>query len=309
MLKHILTLTWNRRWANSLVMLEVIIAFFALFVLISVGYHLWSNYQRPLGYNYDNVWEISLRIDGRWQDKDTQILPDVINALNALPNVVSTHAQSAPAFRNWSWTTRLPAKDGTERVYRNLFSDGAQETLGIKLIDGRWPLAGESEPQKAVVAINRYMRDRFFEDDVNAVNRVIVDGESEFRIVGVFEDYRQRGEFTEQVSYTIGNLDLSNPGNNVTTLFVKMAPGTPVSDEELVLNTAKSIAPHWDMGIVPWSELREQHHANVLTPIRIAAVLAGFFLLMVAMGLIGVLWPGCLTSNTRDRFTKSTRST
>ena len=300
MFKHILILTWNRRRANALVMLEVMIAYLVLFALISVGYHLWSNYQRPLGYSYDNIWEISLRIDGEWQEKDVQVLPDVINALNALPNVISTHAQSAPAFRNWSWTTMLPAKAGTERVYRNLLSEGAQDTLGIKLLDGRWPLVGESKPGEVVVAINRHMRDQFFDDDENPINQVITNDNpnpayrTEYRIVGVFEDYRQRGELAELVSYTIGNLNLEEPGNNVTTLFVKMAPDTPVSDEELVLNTAKAIAPNWDMGIIPWHELRERQLANVLTPVRISAVLAGFFLLMVAMGLIGVLWQDVL---------------
>ncbi len=300
MLKHILTLTWNRRWANSLVMLEVTIAFIVLFALVSVSYHFWSNYQRPLGFTYDNIWEVNIRIDGRWKDKDAKTLVDVIAALDSLPNVESTHAQSAPAFRNWSWTTMLPAKTGAERVYRNLLSEGAQDTLGIKLLDGRWPLAGESNPGQVVVAINRHMRDQFFDDDENAINQTIVNDNSnpeyqtEYRIVGVFEDYRQRGEFAKPVSYTIGNLDLDNPGNDVTALFVKVTADTPVSFEETILNTAKSMAPEWDMGIIPWRDLRERQQASVLTPLRIALVLAVFFLLMLAMGLIGVLWQDVL---------------
>jgi putative ABC transport system permease protein len=299
MFKHILTLTWNRRWANALVMLEVMIAFLVLFVLFSVGYHSWSNYQRPLGYEYDNVWEISIRIDGFWQESDIQVLPDVINALDALPNVIQTHAQSVPAFRNANWSTDLPSKYGTVIVYQNSLSEGAQDTLGIKLLDGRWALAGENKPGERVVAINRRMREQFFGDE-NPINQVIVNGnpdpeyQTKYHVVGVFEDYRQKGELSEPVPYMIMNLDLDNPGSSVRTLFIKVAPGTPVSDEELVLNTVKAIAPNWSIGVVPWHELRERQLASVLTPLRISAVLAGFFLLMVAMGLIGVLWQDVL---------------
>jgi putative ABC transport system permease protein len=300
MFKHILTLTWNRRWANALIVIEVMIAFLALFVLISISYHTWSNYQRPLGFKYDNIWEISIRIEGAWQDNDIRVLPDVVNMLNALPNVRIAHAQSHPAFRNANWSTDLPSKNGTVIVYQNRLSEGAQDTLGIRLLDGRWPLVGESKPGERVVAINRYMRSQFFDEGESPIDQIIVNDNpnpqfrTQYRVVGVFDDYRQKGELSEQVPYMIMNLDLNNSGGTARTLFVKVAPDTPVSDEELMLNTVKSIAPHWDIGVAPWHELRERQLSNVLTPLRISAVLAGFFLLMVAMGLIGVLWQDVL---------------
>src|SRR5690606_7717701 len=46
----------------------------------------------------------------------------------------------------------------------------------------------------------------------------------------------------------------------------------------------------WDVQIMPWEERRRSLNARTLAPLKAGATLGAFLLLMVALGLIGVLW-------------------
>ncbi|RZK53896.1 MAG: hypothetical protein EOO59_11965, partial [Hymenobacter sp.] len=59
MIRHVLTLMWNRRRANALLILEIFLAFLVLFAVGTIGSSLWKNYREPLGFRYDNVWQVS----------------------------------------------------------------------------------------------------------------------------------------------------------------------------------------------------------------------------------------------------------
>ena len=48
MIRHVLTLMWNRRRANALLILEIFLAYVVLFAVGTIGTSLWANYRQPL---------------------------------------------------------------------------------------------------------------------------------------------------------------------------------------------------------------------------------------------------------------------
>lgn len=295
MLKHVLKQTWNRRRANALVAVEVAAVFLVLFVLGSIYYRLWSNYRQPLGFVWQEVWDVSLSVPDDWGAEQNLKAFDAAAALASLAEVEAAHPINITPFRNWNWTTHAGVEGNQVRTWINHMPKGAAEDLGVKLIDGRWfGPEDEGQPYRAVL-INRTLRDRVFGDSsplgVNIVEADPDDDSDEpYKVVGVIEDFRQRGEYFQPMPYAICELRRGEESPRANSLYAKLAPGTPAIFEETVLATVQAIAPDWGLSVHPWEYYRDNHHRETLTPLLIMSTVAGFLLLMVALGLIGVLW-------------------
>lgn len=296
MFRHVMRLTWNRRRANALMMIEVAAAFLVMFILIGIALNHWFNFREPLGYEPEHVWEISVRVDGGWQAQDAAALQSVLGGLRALPQVGHAHGISITPFRNWNWTSNLGRPDNKVRTWRNSMTAGGPEALGIELVDGRFPGRQDlGQPFEAVV-INEEFRNRVFGPADNPLGVNIRhpnpdnDDQRESRVVGVFKAFRQRGDYFRITPYVIGLHNEDDGEEGVSALFVVVQPGTPAAFEETILNTVRNLAPNWKVSVTPWQALRERHHEQVLTPLKIMAIVATFLLAMVVLGLIGVLW-------------------
>lgn len=297
MLRHVLRLTWNRRRANALVAVEVAAVFLVLFVLGSIYYRLWSNHQRPLGFVWQDVWEVSLSVPGDWSEEQSVKAFEAAAALATLPEVEAAHPINITPFRSWNWTSNLGTKDKRVRTWINHMAENAARDLGVELIDGRWfGPEDEGQPYRAAL-INRTFRDQVFGDS-DPLGKTILepdpedfdDGEETYRVVGVIEDFRQRGEYFRPVPYTICHLRRGDASPRANFLYAKLAAGTPAIFEETVLETVQAIAPDWELSVHPWEHYRDRHHRSTLTPLLVMSTVASFLLLMVALGLIGVLW-------------------
>jgi putative ABC transport system permease protein len=295
MFRHVLKLTWNRRRANALVAIEVTAVFIVLFLLASTYWGLWTNYKRPLGFEWENVWEVQLSVPGDWDEEDGAKAFQALDAVRAHPEVEAAHAINITPFRSWNWTDHLGTADTQVRTWMNFTSIDGLEDLGVTLIEGRWfEEQDEGQPYEAVV-VNRMFRDEVFGTaDPLGVNirpqRNDPEEQTEYRIVGVFEDLRQRGEFAPARPYAVGMYDPSQSDLRVNFLYVRLTPGTTASFEETLLRTVQGVAPDWGLSVTAWKTHRTEHHRNTLLPLYIMSTVAAFLLLMVALGLIGVLW-------------------
>src|SRR5581483_1483577 len=65
------------------------------------------------------------------------------------------------------------------------------------------------------------------------------------------------------------------------------------------INTAQSIAKDWSFHVQPITEMRETMNSVRLAPVIAIGLIAGFLMIMVALGLIGVLWQN-VTQRTRE---------
>ena len=94
MIRHLFTLTWNRKRANGLPLLEIALAFVVLFAVGSVGVYNWRNYRTPLGFAYEHVWEVDTNAGSQPRAEQFATLQRVLQRLRSTPGVVSAARSS-----------------------------------------------------------------------------------------------------------------------------------------------------------------------------------------------------------------------
>ena len=309
MFEHALKLIWNRRRANLLVIVEVAVAFVVVFVVVALALRVWSNYQRPLGFTYENVWRVVIvneavvRAPGRSQDGMRETTDDVLAALRRLPGVEAAHASRSTPFTDAGWVTPMGRAASIDKAHQSIMDAGAPATLGIRVVAGR-SFGPQDEGQDYIPAlVTRVFVERAFGSEnplgarINHIKatdlarlppEIAAVAAREVRVVGVIDDFRQYGEFSDAEPLVIQRLD---PNAGSTQLFVKVAPGTQRTFEERIIATGAAAAPGWRAVLVtPWEQLRATMHQETLRPLRMGATLGAFLLAMVALGLIGIVW-------------------
>lgn len=315
MLRHTLKLVWNRRRANRLVVIEIAAAFVVTFVLAAMAVNLWTNYRRPLGFDYENVWSVSVNNAAAGRtfafaqgSSYTQILTQVSRALRELPRTVAAEPLQAPPFMQVFMQGNFAGDEDRSIVAMiNRMTPDGLKALGVRLVDGRW-FGPEDEGQAyRAVLVNQTFVDQAFGPDEDPIGRRIDQTDPDFpveqlpeaqrremlrevRIVGVVEAFRQWGEFADEFPYVINRLENRDETGSSFNLLLKVAPGTDAGFEERIIDTIESVAPGWVASVTPWKQLRETRHSEVLLPLKVAATVSAFFLALVVMGLIGVLW-------------------
>lgn len=311
MIRHALKLIWNRRRANRLVVVEIAAAFVVCFVLAALAVNLWTNYRRPLGFEYENIWNVSVRNAQAGMagfglgngPSYSDIQDQVLRALRALPRTEGAEPIWLTPFVNLTLQTSY-AGDGDREIMSLIgrMTGNGLRMLGVEPVEGRLFGPEDDGQDYRAVVVNREFVKQAFEPDQNPIGRRIdrfdpnfpierlTEAQREVRIVGVIDDFRQHGEFGEPFAYTIRREEPRDETGSQFTLVLKVAPGTTADFEEAVATTIESVAPGWRASIQPWTQLRAQEHRSTLLPLTIAAVVAAFFIALVVMGLIGVLW-------------------
>lgn len=315
MLRHALRLIWNRRRASRLVVIEIAAAFVVIFVLTALAVDLWTNYRRPLGFEYEDVWNVAVVdttagvvFDFSGQPSHGAILEAIVQALGALPRTEAVEPFMAMPFMNFVWQSQFAAEGSRTIIGRvNRTTAAALEAVGTEIVQGR-PFGAEDEGQSYRAAlVNREFVERAFGRGVDPIGRRIdyadpnfpldripeedrVERLREIRIVGVIDDFRQWGEFANSVPYVISREEPRDRVGSRISLLLKVTPGTDASFEETIVDTVESVAPGWTATVTTWAQLRESSHTSTLLPMKISATISAFFLALVVMGLIGVLW-------------------
>ncbi len=294
MFRHVLKLIWNRRKTIRLVIVEIAAAFLVVFVVAGLSLHAWGNYRRPLGFNYENIWRVSVSNPsfgaqpGKPPAGQREAMDDILVAVRRVPGVLGAHLIVMAPFGSGEWSSNLGRRGTLVNTMINTMTAGAVAELGVRIIEGRnfGPQDEGRDYQAALV--NRDFVELAFGGASPLGKRINLNLDREMRPVGVIEDFRQNGEFTEKTPYAI-LLD-NRSGFVPSELFVKVAPGTDRRVEESIVAAVRATASGFNATVTPWEEMRESNHLETLLPLRIGATLAVFLLAMVALGLIGIVW-------------------
>lgn len=298
MLRHLLKLTWKRKTRNMLLSLEIMLAFVIVFAIAATGTRYWQLYHQPLGFQYADVWAVQLQPPNGNQASRTEGVHDrFLRALTAMPQVENAALTTFPLFQDASMVSRIALPDGSRNVRADLTeaSDQFWTTMGMKLDDGRWPSQQDAGADAIATVVNRRLAEELF-PGTSPLDKVVVAESSDpknasrFRIVGVIEDFRGKGEFMSPRPVILFRHAELNGVKLQMTLVVKMRPGTPRSFELDLQRQLKQVRNDWSYTINPLSELRASQLEVQLVPLKVLAVIASFLLAMVGFGLFGVLW-------------------
>jgi putative ABC transport system permease protein len=314
MTRHLVRLIWNRKRQNLLLTAEIFCSFLVVFVVALVGLTYAVNARQPLGFDVDRVWVIDVgRPRGPIGETDKaakaareaterDVFTRLLAALRELPQVERASASFTAPYVNSTWGSGFTLTDGRQVDYLyNRVSDDFVPLLSMPIVAGRNFSREDDAAADDPVLINPTLARVVF-GDANPVGRIIpVQPDKDRpadqppdrpkRVIGVIEDFRQHGKYSMPGNVLFDRMRLDVPDRGVPDrLLIRVTPGTSAAFEPVLVRRLQRESADWSFDISTMEKLREQSVKTYTIPLAVLAVLAGFLLLMVMLGLSGVVW-------------------
>lgn len=309
---HLLKLVWNRKRANALIVVEILLSFLVLFAVLTGFEAIRSNWTRPVGYDWRNVWDVSMEFSG---ERNLDATPDLqstvrrmLDEARSFDEVEAVAGSSTPpyAFSTWERTKKVNGRDVAMIV--DEVTDDFPKVMKVKLIAGTWFGPEHDGATYPPIVIDTNTAREVFGGG-NVVGRLL-DEDLPKRVVGVVEEYRKDGEPSSSVnmvferavlplSATTGAPKSGERERVPTHLLVRVRPGTRADFEETLVSRLRAVAPDVQFRIRRLDQMRSNAIRFRLAPLALGAVVGVFLVFMVALGLTGVLWQN-VTRRTRE---------
>ena len=291
MIRHLLKMVWNRKRINGLLMIEIFISFLVLFVVLGAATLYVTNYRSPLGYSTEGVWriEVNSRLPRKGHAAERQAgWRSLELAMRDLPEIESVGwIQSGPYYRSTRiYGSKFHGADVEVEV--NEASDEIGDVLKIQMTAGRWFSREDNGSKFAPIVVNEEFAHALFGSESPLGKQAL---DSNERIVGVMKDFRKAGEFSSTVNYQISRYNFDDTASGHYGAFhLKVRDGTTADFQGRLIRVLESVRKGWSFTITTLAQDRESDFKERLAPLIAGGVVAVFLLLMVALGLIGVLW-------------------
>jgi len=180
MLKHLFKLIWNRKRRNLLMVLEIFISFIVMFVVMTTVIFLISNYSKPLGFDYKNVWIVNLDWQNTGKSEVIETLRQLETAVEALPEVTG-HAFSEAYLFSPAVMTVVDLEYDGRKVSTNMIQgdDHFADVLNIQVVEGRWFNPGDNTSLKTPIIINRNLEKELFRG-TNGLGKTVISSDREY---------------------------------------------------------------------------------------------------------------------------------
>jgi putative ABC transport system permease protein len=310
MIRQLVKLCWNRKRAQALVAVEVFSSFLVLFAVMTVAVYNIDNYRRPLGFDYHDVLnvnvtslsEMAASVDGApvSATEETRRLAREVRGLDAVEGVAG---MAVPAFDLTGMSDIVEYQGRRIDSFHNEVTDDFAQVMRVEVTRGRWfEPADDALAYEPVLINERLKRDLFGAEDPLGKNIAPKPDEHsaghgggkappELRVVGVFTDFREDGELSGPEPYFFRRSRITGAdAKPYYNLVVRVRPGTPAAFEETLMNRLRAVSPGRTFQVDPLAKMRRSMMRLRLVPMLAAALIAGFMLIMVALGMVGVLW-------------------
>jgi putative ABC transport system permease protein len=301
-IRHLFRLVWNRKRSSALIFAEMLVCFLVLCAVGTGVAFMLDNWHRPRGFEYRDTWHVQV---GSWQyyrapqEQRRDVLQGLRRVLEEARQLQGVEAaalmdNSPYSTSTSSWTFDIAGQEMD--VQFGPATDDLPRALGLRLLAGRWFGEGDRGLGWVPVVISRNLALARFGNAAPLGERLRTRADADstrtdFRVVGVFQDYRRHGEVLAApfVGYYPARMDdiADLPPRE---LLVRVRPGTTASFERELLTSLQRVVPTWSLRADTLEHEREVRLRFYLLPLVILATLAGFLVLMVGFGLTGVLW-------------------
>ncbi|MES2645303.1 MAG: ABC transporter permease [Bacteroidota bacterium] len=298
MFVHLFKLIWNKKKQNSLLIVEMFISFLVMFAVLTMLVYSYKNFRQPVGFDYNDVWVISFSPPEKLNDAiSVSLFQDALKkTLFSMPQIkaVSFSGSNVPFSMNTSNSRINYGK--TKSVMTNFYDaeESFPAVMNMQMVEGRWYNKADDAAKYRPVVINRKLKEELFGNE-NAVGKLIGEenyeqgkAENRFKVMGVVENAKDKGSYQAIENGIYVKMD-SNALRWAGTMVIKVKPGTDASFESKLFKTVSNAVgtsveiEHLDKKLVSKNKV-------LLVPMIIAAVVAGFLIINVALGLFGVLW-------------------
>jgi putative ABC transport system permease protein len=278
--------------------LEILIAFIVVYIVMTVVVFHLSNFLKPLGFSFENVWAINMD----WGNNDNQ---EVRLSLQQMGNVLRT----LPEVENFAFSESFlftpMASSGTNYTYEGREvsasylrgSDQLASVMGYTILKGRWFNNSDDVSTRPPLVISRKMEKELFQG-ASGLGKIILEGDLECQIIGIIADIRNHGELTRVKSTAYRRINIEQDqedqdfldNNFGKRLLVKTFSNMDASFEERMMKALSMVARNFTLKSEKLSETRiKANHQSMILPL-ILAIICGFLVINVALGLFGIIW-------------------
>jgi len=234
---HVMKLIWNRKRTNALVMIEIFVSFLVVFGVVTLATYYADNYRQPLGYQYQNVWNVEMdtnvrrpprpagaapldpaserQAENARRQAQRETLQQLVRAIREFPEVVDVAGVDTTPFSFSSSGSGYERKGVSIQYGYNEMSDEMARLLGIEVTRGRW-FGREDDGARnwnPVVVNEEFARTVF--GSANPLGENIGPDRDDrgrtppiYRVIGVIREFREDGDFQASEPYVIGRKPL-----------------------------------------------------------------------------------------------------
>jgi len=291
MIKHIFTLIWNKKGANALILIEILLAFIVLFAVLSFVFYNTDRLEDPLGFETENRKYIRFGyLEGMSDSTRTLAIEELKRSLQDLELVKEVaFGHEVGPFNGSNWCSGNDDLGYNISACYSIVDYDYVTANGMNIVEGRDFAEEDLNSTYQLLIGNRTFMEESF-GDKSMIDSIIPFQGSETKIVGVIDEYKYNGEFEES-----GNrvLLLSNPEFNgfakLTNAYLKMDPSADVAYEEKISRIVESTLKTTSFSIQDAPLLRKRANLESWIPIVALLSMCLFLCINVALGLFGVL--------------------
>lgn len=307
MIRHLLKIVWRRKRANTLVAIEIFFSFLVVFAVVTAAVALYAGWNRPLGFEWKDVWVVSISGQGGdpWNegadDPNREALFRLLQEIRSFPQVVSAGFSEMPPFGNANSEGEWLIHGRKVPLTRDQVGDGFGETLGIQPVRGRWFNATDDALDYRPVVVDADLAKDMYLDEDPIGKKFDEDEKHTYRVIGVIPPYRKHGEFSlPHVNMVFFRKSMTKANGNIPRYaMVRVRPGTGAEFEARLMRHLLSVNPNFSIDIRRLDRMRESANRSRFVPLVVTGIIALFLIAMVALGLTGVLWQN-VTRRTRE---------
>ena len=292
MFKHLFKLIWNKKKQNGLLMFEIFISFMVLFAVFTLMVYYYNNYKKPMGIEYENVWSVTYNNPLQTGNSDslTMFYETLRRTIKSMPEVkeISFSADNIPFSQSTSQNGFEYNGKRINSVNWYFSEDSYATVLNAKLLEGRWFSKQDVAAKDHPVVINNSLKERLFGKD-KAAGKLIGGPENKWRVVGVVQDIKFKGDYTAAGIGVFNRIDTAE-FRWLNKILVKLSPDANAAVEGRLYKTIANYMKDANIEIEHLTEKRKAVNYFALVPMIVLSIVAGFLIINVTLGLFGVLW-------------------
>ena len=292
MIRHLFKLIWNRKKSNFLLITEIFFCFLVLFGVLSLVVYNVRNYNKPLGFKYDNVWLLTMRPNTDSTALIRQNMEQVLQRAKSFEEVesVSLTSSNAPfSFSQMSNNVTYNNKSILANFYE--VQDDFDEVMQLQVSRGRWFAPQDDASRHIPVVLNEVMRQQLFGDEEPLGKLIPQNDSTNFQVVGVVAHFRPSSEYAAEEPAFFTRIMLPKNEKAIwNEMLIRVKPGTGIAFEEKMVKEFSGIAKDWTLEVTTMEKMRQNKEKLAMVPLIALGVVCGFLIFNVALGLFGVLW-------------------